>query len=218
MNGTRPEAGRAGGFTLVEALVALAVLATVLAGAFGVFSTGLKGLSRSDERLTLALFAESLLARSGLDLARGADAEASGSTAEGLSWRVTRAPYQLPRAEVDAAVEEALPLLPDREERGALSSSRFGRDGDDDDSSAGTEGETGEQAEADVSTDRSGGTSGFGGRRSGLGGDDDGSAAGAPQRPTLRLWRVQVAVSNARGESFTLSTLHVDRAPGAAGR
>lgn len=211
------DASADGGFTLIEALVALAVLATVLASAFGVFSTGLRGISRSDERLTLALFAESLLARSGLDLARGPDAEASGSTAEGLTWRVTRSPYQLPKAEIDEAVEEAVPQSPEREERDAFSSSRFGQD---EDASAGTEGEEGQQEQAEGTADsdsdtaaerRNDSSSGFGGGRSG--GSESDEAAGAPQRPTLRLWQVQVAVRNARGESFTLSTLQLDRAP-----
>ena len=202
------------GFTLIEVLVALAVLAAVLSSAFGVFSTGLRGLSRSDERLTLALFAESLLTRSGLDLARGADAEASGSTAEGLSWRVRRVPFQLPKAEIDAAVEEA-PVQPTDRERDAATSSRFGRD---DPASAG-EGEDRQQGEDETAAEtgttgddeRPGGASGFGERRSSAAAEGR-EAAGAPARPSLRLSQVQVVVQNARGESFTLTTLHVERA------
>ena len=207
----RPPGEGDAGFTLIEVLVALAVLAAVLSGALGVFSTGLRGLSRSDERLTLALFAESLLTRSGLDLARGADAEASGSTAEGLSWRVRRVPFQLPKAEIDAAVEEA-PVQPTDRERDAATSSRFGRD---DPASAG-EGEDRQQAEgetapeAGTTDERPGGASGFGERRSSTAEGRD--AAGAPARPSLRLSQVQVVVQNARGESFTLTTLHVERA------
>jgi general secretion pathway protein I len=206
----RRRRGDAGGFTLIEVLVALAVLAAVLSSAFGVFSTGLRGLSRSDERLTLALFAESLLTRSGLDLARGADAEASGSTADGLSWRVRRVPFQLPKAEVDAAVEEAVPPPPDRE--GDAATSRFGRDGP---ASAGAEGEDRQQEEGeaaagtDTADGRRGGASGFGGRRSSAAEGGDGTAG--PARPSLRLSQVQVVVQNARGESFTLTTLHVER-------
>jgi prepilin-type N-terminal cleavage/methylation domain-containing protein len=209
----RPPGEGDAGFTLIEVLVALAVLAAVLSGAFGVFSTGLRGLSRSDERLTLALFAESLLTRSGLDLARGADAEASGSTAEGLSWRVRRVPFQLPKAEIDAAVEEA-PMQPTDRERNAATSSRFGRDDPD---AAGSEGggrqqEDGETAVESGTTgdERPGGASGFGERRSSTAEGRD--ALGAPARPSLRLSQVQVVVQNARGESFTLTTLHVERA------
>jgi general secretion pathway protein I len=218
--GLMPRPDHAAGFTLIEVLVALAVLAAVLSSALGVFSTGLRGLSRSDERLTLALFAESLLTRSGLDLARGADGEASGSTADGLSWRVRRVPFQLPKAEVDAAVEEAV-LPPSERERDVSSSSsppRFGRDADADAEAA--EGEGRQQEERDGTGEagtaegqggsEGGGTSGFGSRRSSAGGGD--GAGGAQTRPSLRLWQVQVSVQNARGESFALTTLHVDRA------
>lgn len=92
------------GFTLLEALVALAVLGMVLSGAFGVFSSGLRGLSRGDERLTVALFAESLLGRADLDLTTG-DGEVGGRTADGMTWRVTRQAYDL------AAVNEGLTLV-----------------------------------------------------------------------------------------------------------
>lgn len=216
----RSPLGGAAGFTLLETLVALAVLATVLASAFGVFSTGLRGLSRSDERLTLALFAESLLHRGGLDVARSGG-EASGTTADGLlRWRLTSVPYELPPAEVEAAVAAALPLLP-RED----TADRFG------DGEADGDGEEGEDSAFASSSSRSrgggsrGGGSSSGGRSSfGLdedrGGDRDGedplarearSPTGAT-RPALRLWRVDVLVENARGGSFALSTLHADRA------
>ena len=215
----RPPGEGDAGFTLIEVLVALAVLAAVLSSALGVFSTGLRGLSRSDERLTLALFAESLLTRSALDLARGADAEASGSTAEGLSWQVRRVPFQLPKAEIDAAVEEVVLPPSEREREAASSSSRFGRDADAEADAA--EGEGRQQEERDETAEAStaegqggtegGGTSGFGSRRSAAGGGGDGPG-GAQARPSLRLWQVQVSVQNARGESFALTTLHVDRA------
>lgn len=212
----RPPRGGAGGFTLLETLVALAVLATVLASAFGVFSTGLRGLSRSDERLTLALFAESLLDRGGLDVAR-AGGETSGATADGLlRWRVTKVPFELPRAEVDAAVAAAGPLLP-RED----TTNRFG----DRDPDAGEDDNDGEEgsASSSFSSSRAGG----GGSSFGLGEEADGSGGESEDdplaretrsptgatRPVLRLWQVAVVVESARGESFTLSTLQADRAP-----
>lgn len=214
----RSPQGGAGGFTLLETLVALAVLATVLASAFGVFSTGLRGLSRSDERLTLALFAESLLDRGGLDIVQGGG-ETSGATADGLlRWRVTKVPFELSRAEVDAAVAAAGPLLP-RED----ATDRFGdRDpdaGDDDDDA-----EEG-SASSSFSSSRAGG----GGSSFGLGEESDGSGSGGEgeddplarearsptgaTRPVLRLWQIAVVVESARGESFTLTTLQADRAP-----
>jgi prepilin-type N-terminal cleavage/methylation domain-containing protein len=206
----RRRRGDAGGFTLIEVLVALAVLAAVLSSAFGVFSTGLRGLSRSDERLTLALFAESLLTRSGLDLARGADAEASGSTADGLSWRVRRVPFQLPKARSTRRSRRrcrrrpigrgtrrrrgsagTAPLPPERKAR--IGSRRRAR----------------RPRGTDTADGRRGGASGFGGRRSSAAEGGDGTAG--PARPSLRLSQVQVVVQNARGESFTLTTLHVER-------
>ena len=226
MRGTRRGAadrsprGGAGGFTLLETLVALAVLATVLAGAFGVFATGLRGLSRSDERLTLALFAESLLDRGGLDIAQGGG-EASGATADGLlRWRVTKVPFELPRAEVDAAVAAAGPLLP-RED----ATDRFG----DRDPDAGGGGDDGDGEEGSASSSFSSSRAGGGGSSFGLGEESDGRGSGGEggddplarearsptgaTRPVLRLWQVAVVVESARGESFTLSTLQADRAP-----
>lgn len=215
----RSPRGGAGGFTLLETLVALAVLATVLASAFGVFSTGLRGLSRSDERLTLALFAESLLDRGGLDIVQGGG-EASGTTADGLlRWRVTKVPFELPRAEVDAAVAAAGPLLP-RED----ATDRFGdRDRDRDPDAGGDEdGEEGSASSSFSSSRAGGGGSAFGldeeSDGSGGGGEDDPLAREARSptaatRPVLRLWQVAVVVESARGESFTLSTLQADRAP-----
>jgi hypothetical protein len=125
---------------------------------------------------------------------------------------VRRVPFQLPKAEVDAAVEEAVPPPPDRE--GDAATSRFGRDGP---ASAGAEGEDRQQEEGEAAAgtgttgdERPGGASGFGERRSSTAEGRD--ASGAPARPSLRLSQVQVVVQNARGESFTLTTLHVERA------
>jgi prepilin-type N-terminal cleavage/methylation domain-containing protein len=188
------------GFTLLEALVALAVLSTVLAGAFGVFSSGLKALSRGDERLTLALIAESLLDRADIDLVRTRP-EASGTMADGVSWRVTRTPYDPALLQGGLTVVEAAPppRLPgeDRdllaEEAGESLLPREGK-------AAGTD----ERPESGLGRDG-------GGPRDA----DEGFAAGRRAiRPPLRLraWLLRAEVANARGESFALGRLAVERA------
>jgi prepilin-type N-terminal cleavage/methylation domain-containing protein len=100
------------GFTLLEVLVALAVLGSVLATVFGVFSSGLRSMSQGDDRLTLALIAESLLNRADLDLLRS-QTEVTGSMPDGVSWRVTRRAYEPALARQGLEIEE----LPQRRER-----------------------------------------------------------------------------------------------------
>ena len=54
------------GFTLIETLVALAILGIVLTTVFGIFGGGLRAAHRDEDRLLLALVAQNLLARSRL--------------------------------------------------------------------------------------------------------------------------------------------------------
>ena len=61
----------AAGFTLLETLVALAILGIVLTAVYGVFGSGLRTAQRDEDRLLLALVARNLLARSALDLYPG---------------------------------------------------------------------------------------------------------------------------------------------------
>ena len=95
------------GFTLVETLVAIALLGIVLSSVLSLFATGLQGARRDEERLRLAWFAETLLARSGLDLVP-IDGAVDGRTAGGIAWRVERLPYELP-----ALPDEDESLLPE---------------------------------------------------------------------------------------------------------
>lgn len=90
------------GFTLVEVLVAMAVLGAVLATIYGMVSGQLRRIVRGDEQVTLALFAEGLLGRAGLDLNAGG----SGRTGDGLSWTIERRPVVLPPLPPEAAPGE----------------------------------------------------------------------------------------------------------------
>ena len=179
------------GFTLLEALVALAVLGMVLSGAFGVFSSGLRGLSRGDERLTVALFAESLLGRADLDLTTG-EGEVGGRTADGMTWRVTRQGYDL------AAVNDGLTIVE------APPSSR-----------APDQNLLGQGAQGGQQQGGSGSTYGGPDQQGGGLGDQAGGAQNTQQRATpikMRAWRLTAAVQSARGETAVLSRLSLERA------
>jgi prepilin-type N-terminal cleavage/methylation domain-containing protein len=85
------------GFGLVEALVALAVLGVALGAALAAGGAGLGPAERGRREAAMALLAESLLERAGLDLlVEGPIAE---GTAGGLRWRLERTPFREPGAE-----------------------------------------------------------------------------------------------------------------------
>lgn len=93
---------RAAGFTLLETLVAMALLGIVLSSVFAVIGNGLRRAQQDEDRLLLALFAHNLLVRSRLDL-RPAEGTIQGTTEDGLAWRIESAPYPLPE-----------PVIPER--------------------------------------------------------------------------------------------------------
>jgi general secretion pathway protein I len=92
----RGSAGAAAGFTLLETLVALALLGIVLTTVFGLIGGGLRAAHRDEDRLLLALVAQNLLVRSRLDLTPTGDGPLSGDIGGGLRWRIESQPYELP--------------------------------------------------------------------------------------------------------------------------
>jgi len=59
---------RAGGFTLLEVLIAFAILALALAALMQTFGSGMRGVAASERHLMAALVARSLLERVGHDI------------------------------------------------------------------------------------------------------------------------------------------------------
>lgn len=96
-------AGRTDGFTLVEVLVALAILT----GIFAAVSTGVSGAVRGIRHARLELIAVRLaqakLAAAGIEFPL-ADGETTAGEADGLSWRVKTQLYR--------PADSALPSVP----------------------------------------------------------------------------------------------------------
>lgn len=91
MSSRRPT-GIAAGFTLIEVVVALAVLAIALGFAFRALSGGFDWLDRAEHDRTGLLFAETMLARVGHDVALQAG-QTTGRTPGGFSWVIETTPY-----------------------------------------------------------------------------------------------------------------------------
>ena len=197
---TLPRPPRAAGFTLIETLVALAVLGTVMSVVYGMVSDQLRRIGRGDEQVTLALFAQNLLARTDLDLGRpGAPNE--GSTADGLRWTVERIPVPLPPAPSTDA---------------GLGGTAAGTDPGPDDGSPDTGGAGGaDGGSASLLPQPTPDTVAAGGDQTAPGGPTTNAAASgtSAQRIEPQLFEVRVTAENARGEHFTLSTLRVEAKP-----
>jgi general secretion pathway protein I len=84
--------GRVRGFTLVEVLVALAILALTFTLAYRAMSEGLGRLADDSQSERAVLLARSQLARVGHDIAL-ADGDTEGRAAGGFFWRVDISPY-----------------------------------------------------------------------------------------------------------------------------
>ena len=98
------------GFTLLEVLVAFAVLAVALGVAFEIFSTGLRGARSSDALTRAVLIAESRLALVGteIELKLG---ETRGETDDGVRWRVDIRERTPPEGDDERVVTPSLPVL-----------------------------------------------------------------------------------------------------------
>jgi general secretion pathway protein I len=80
------------GFTLLEVLVSLAILAGALAAVFQVFSRTLDTTADAESRTIAASLAQSLLARVGSEIPLEAG-ESSGELDGGFRWRLRTTPY-----------------------------------------------------------------------------------------------------------------------------
>lgn len=113
------------GFTLLETLVALAILGVVMAAVYAVIGSGLRTAHRDEDRLLLGLVAQNLLTRSQLDLDPSQGA-ITGDIEGGLRWRIESQPYPVPK--------DLLPEAPPQAEQSA-----FGSQAQDDSGASGTD-------------------------------------------------------------------------------
>lgn len=103
--GGRPKRVRQGGFTLLEVLVALAVVGLAMGAIAGVFSTGLIGHETASAAETALAVAEEQLTLAGAAPHPGAS---KGVYAGRYAWRTTVAPYE----DGGKAAADALNALP----------------------------------------------------------------------------------------------------------
>ena len=81
------------GFTLIEIVVALAILALTFGFAYQGLSGGIGWMDRGRHRERALSLAESMLERVGHDIPVQ-DGELSGRTDDGLFWRIDMTPYR----------------------------------------------------------------------------------------------------------------------------
>ena len=95
------------GFTLIEIIVSLAILAVALGALFQSFSTGLRATAVTDRQAAAVMLAQSLLDRIGQDIPLVAG-EQAGVSEDGLRWSIAIVPSPLiaPERRADS------PLLP----------------------------------------------------------------------------------------------------------
>ena len=82
----------AAGFTILEVLVALAILGLVLAAALGLLSTGAVGVSRAEQMSRAVIVGESVLAALGTNVDPKDDG-LSDTSDDGFAWKVAITPY-----------------------------------------------------------------------------------------------------------------------------
>lgn len=102
---------RCRGFSLLEVLVAFAILGIAIGVLLQIFATGLRSVALSEEYTYAALWAESRLAEIGVTevLEEG---EAAGELSNGYRWRSVVAPYEPPSEETEQEDDEdAIPFV-----------------------------------------------------------------------------------------------------------
>ncbi len=108
MNSPRAAAGE-NGFTLVETLVAMMVLAIALTMVLQLFSGGINSKRRSEE-YTRAIFHASEVME-GLLVSGTTDQTLSGSFDDGYVWEAVLSPFQDDSLEADPVLDEKGPFL-----------------------------------------------------------------------------------------------------------
>lgn len=101
---------REAGFTLIEALVALAVLGVVLASVLRAYGAGFRSAERAESRTQALLIAESRLAEAAATVNEAG--ETSGAQGP-YAWRVVAAPFALEGVEKPLLRLEARVVAPD---------------------------------------------------------------------------------------------------------
>lgn len=180
------------GFTLLEALVALAILGVVMSAVYAVIGSGLRTAHRDEDRLLLGLVAQNLLTRSQLDL-NPAQGTITGDIEGGLRWRIDSEPYPVPK--------NLLPEAPRRAEQSA-----FGSAARDDGEASGGSRATGDSpfGEESAASDRTAANAAETGQSQ--------SNLEEPQREArepLRLRLIRVLVEKG-DQQFALATLAVE--------
>lgn len=85
---------RTRGFTLLEILVALTLLALLLSAVLPALQTGMNALRTGDDRLRALLLARSLLVEHSVDGDETPSLDIPLAGNEPLAWRVERTPYE----------------------------------------------------------------------------------------------------------------------------
>ncbi|MCG8354386.1 MAG: prepilin-type N-terminal cleavage/methylation domain-containing protein [Kiloniellales bacterium] len=88
------------GFTLLEVLVAFAILALILGVVFQTYSTGFRSAETASDHMTATLLAESKLASIGVTQSLE-EGEAVGDFDDGYHWRTTIRPFRAEDGEAD---------------------------------------------------------------------------------------------------------------------
>lgn len=94
-----PRRHREAGFTILEVLIALVVVAVTAAALLQSIGVGLRGAGDADDASAAVEIARSLLARAGVERSFE-DATLSGREPSGHAWRIAMAPYAGDRAKV----------------------------------------------------------------------------------------------------------------------
>ncbi len=110
---TRTGPRRAGGFSLLEVLVAFVILATVLGVIMRIYSQDLERVSDSDYQTRAVLLAESKMALLGAEIPLE-EGETSGEGEDGLRWRLRLSDYDPDRRPDEGKLGTVRAVLPAR--------------------------------------------------------------------------------------------------------